>query len=120
MKVKIHPSICQEALGVQQSYSSTLSLSSGKMGLVVNATPGRITLGKGPVNFAEQAGWGPSSVWTGALNLATIVIRSTDLQACGESLYRLSYLRPGLVMEEHLNYIDQYVKGKETRRFVFM
>ena len=38
--------------------------------------------------------WVPGSVWKGAENLAPTGIRSLDLPACSESLYRLSYHGP--------------------------
>ena len=45
-----------------------------------------------PVPIAQEAGWVPGPVWTGAL--ATTGIRSTDLPARSESLYRISYPGP--------------------------
>jgi hypothetical protein len=47
--------------------------------------------GKDPVPFAQEAGWAPGLVWTCAKNLALTGIRSPDLPARSQSLYRLSY-----------------------------
>jgi hypothetical protein len=43
------------------------------------------------VPIVQEAGWVEGTVWTGAENLATIGIRSPDLPARRQSLYRLSY-----------------------------
>ena len=53
--------------------------------------PGRFTPGKDPVPIAQEAGWAPGPVWTGAENLAHTGIRSPDRPARSKSLYRLSY-----------------------------
>jgi hypothetical protein len=47
-----------------------------------------------PGPIVQDAGWAPSSVWTGAENLAPTGIRSLDRFARIESLYRLSYPGP--------------------------
>jgi hypothetical protein len=47
--------------------------------------------GKDPVPIVWEVGWAPGSVWTGAENLATTGIRSSDLPARSESLYQLRY-----------------------------
>ena len=52
------------------------------------------TPGKYPVPIAQEAGWAPGPVWTGAENLAPTGIRSLDLPARSQSLYRLSYPGP--------------------------
>jgi hypothetical protein len=44
-----------------------------------------------------EVGWASRTVWTGAENLAPAGIRSSDLPARSESLYRLSYPGPYLV-----------------------
>ena len=49
------------------------------------------TPGKDPLPIAQETGWAPGSVWTGAENLAPNGIRSPDRLARKESLYRLSY-----------------------------
>ena len=57
----------------------------------LTSSPGRLTPGKDPVPIAQEAGWSPGSVWTGAENLAPTGIRSQGRPACSESLYRLRY-----------------------------
>ena len=52
------------------------------------------TPGKDPVPIVQKAGWAAGPVWIGAQILAPTGIRSRDLPARSESLYRLSY--PGL------------------------
>ena len=47
--------------------------------------------GKDPVPIAQEAGWAPGSVWTGAENLAPTGIRSPDRPTRSQSLYRLRY-----------------------------
>jgi hypothetical protein len=49
------------------------------------------TPGKDPVPIVQEAGWVPGPVWTGAENLAPTGIRSLDLPARSQSLYRLRY-----------------------------
>jgi hypothetical protein len=44
-----------------------------------------------PVTHCKEAVWAPGPVWTGAENLAPTGIRSPDLPARSQSLYRLSY-----------------------------
>ena len=53
--------------------------------------PGRFYPVKNPVPIAQEAGWGSQPVWIGAENLATSGIRSPDLPAFSESLYRLRH-----------------------------
>ena len=45
------------------------------------------TPGKDPVPIVQEAGW----AWTGAVNLASIGIRSPDRLALSQSLYQLRY-----------------------------
>jgi hypothetical protein len=62
----------------------------------VSVTPRpRLTPGKDPVTIVQEAGWASGPVWTGAENLAPTRIRSSDLPARSESLYRLRY--PGSI-----------------------
>jgi hypothetical protein len=62
------------------------------MGWVVSVTPRlQLTPGKEPVPIVHEAGWASGPVWTGAENLASTGIRSPDLSARNESLYRLHY-----------------------------
>ena len=58
---------------------------------------GRFYLGKDLVPIVREAGWAPGPVWMGAENLAHTEIRSPDLPARSESLYRLCYPGPPLV-----------------------
>jgi len=67
-------------------------------------TPATFTPGKDPVPIVQETGWAPGSVWMGAENLASIGIRSPDLPARSESLYRLSYPAP-----RKLIYIYMYI-----------
>jgi len=61
----------------------------------VSATPRLLfTPGKDPVPIAQEAGWAPGPVWTGAENLALTGIRSPDHPARSQSLYRLRYPVP--------------------------
>jgi hypothetical protein len=46
---------------------------------------------KDPVPIVQEAGWAPGSVWTGVVNPAPTGIRSPDLPARSQSLYRLRY-----------------------------
>jgi hypothetical protein len=57
------------------------------------------TPGKSPVPILQDAGWAPGPVRTGAENLAPTGIRSPDLLARSESLYRLRYPGPYPVKE---------------------
>jgi hypothetical protein len=59
---------------------------------MVSVTPRPyFTPGKEPVPIIQEAGWAPGPAWTGAENLAPTGIRSPDLPARSQSLYRLSY-----------------------------
>ena len=51
--------------------------------------PGRLYPGKNQVPIVQEAGWALEPVWIGAENLAPTGIRSPDLEARSESLYRL-------------------------------
>jgi hypothetical protein len=60
--------------------------------LGVSVTPRPLfTPGKDKVHTVQEAGWAPWPVWTGAENLHPTGIRSPDLPARSQSLYRLSY-----------------------------
>jgi hypothetical protein len=62
------------------------------MGWVVKATLRPLyRRERDPVPIAQQAGWAPGPVWTGAENLAPTGIRSPDRPARSQSLYRPSY-----------------------------
>jgi len=51
----------------------------------------RFSPGKDPVPSVQEAGRTSGPVWTGAENLASTGIWSTDRPASSESLYRLRY-----------------------------
>ena len=53
--------------------------------------PAALYPGKDPVPIAQEAGWAPGPVWTGAKNLAPRGIRSPDRLGRSQSLYRLRY-----------------------------
>ena len=62
------------------------------MGWVVNVTPRPLyPRRRGPLLITEVAGWTPGLVWTGAEQLASTGIRSSDRPASRKSQYRLSY-----------------------------
>jgi hypothetical protein len=66
-----------------------------RWGWLFNATPRPLYPEEGDtVPTVKRAGWAPVRVWTNAENLAPNGIRSPDLPARSEQLYRLSY--PGL------------------------
>ena len=70
------------------------------MGWVDNVTPQPLyPRERDPVPILQEAGWAPEPVWTGAENLAFTGIRSPVHPARSESLYRLSYPGPLLVIQ---------------------
>jgi len=70
-----------------------------RRGWGVSVTPRPLfTPGKDLIPIVQEAGWAPGPVWTGAENLAPTGIRSLDLPAHIQSLYRLRYpARVGLM-----------------------
>jgi hypothetical protein len=61
----------------------------------VSVTPRPLfTPGKYPVPIVQEVGCAPGPVWTGAKNLALTGIRSPDLPARSQSLYRLRHPGP--------------------------
>jgi len=66
--------------------------------------PAAFTPGKDPVSILQEAGWAPAPVWIGAENLAPIGIRSPNLPARSESLYRLSYPGPLVLLLSSVKY----------------
>jgi hypothetical protein len=64
------------------------------MGCVVNATPGRFTPEKDPVPHCIGGWVGPRAGLDGYGNLARTGIRSAELPAHSDLLYRLSYPGP--------------------------
>ena len=73
--------------------------------------PGRLYPGKDSVPIVQEAGWASEPFWIGAKNLAPTGIRSPDLLARSESLYRLRH--PGCT--EICN-IHKYVTHKTIQR----
>jgi hypothetical protein len=61
------------------------------------------TPGKDPVPIVQEAGWAPGPVWIGAENLAPTGIRSPDLPARSESLYRPRYPAHRILTDVNLN-----------------
>jgi hypothetical protein len=53
--------------------------------------PAAFIPGKDPVPSVQEAGWASEPVWIGAENLAPTGLRSPDLPARSELLYRLRY-----------------------------
>ena len=84
--------------------------------------PGRFTPGKDPVPIVQEAGWAPGPVWTGAENLAPTGVRSPDLPARSQSLYRLSYPahtgKVGLLERCCIKYEVMMNKKRERRKCV--
>jgi hypothetical protein len=66
------------------------------------------TPGKDPLPIAQEAGWAPGPVWTGAENLASTWIRSPDRPAHSQSLYWLCYLAQFLWAQYNKSCILQY------------
>ena len=56
--------------------------------------PAAFTPGKDPVPLVQEGGWAPGPVWIGAENLVHTGIRSPDLPARSESIYRPRYPAP--------------------------
>jgi len=92
-------------------HSSTLPSTSALDGYwLLTPRPGRFTPGKETVPIAQEAGWAPGLVWTGADNLAPSEIRSPERPVCSESLYRLSYgsvCAIILAISQHLYYATE-------------
>ena len=78
-------------------------------------TPGRLTRGKDPVPTVQEPGWAPWPVWTGAEHLALNEIRSPDRPDRSQSLYRLSYTGPLLILQ--LTYSMEQNPSWEAKRF---
>jgi hypothetical protein len=70
-------------------YSSTLSLTSAlDGGGWLTPRPSLYPRETDPVPIVQVAGWAPGPVWTGAEDLDPTEIRSPDIEARTESLYR--------------------------------
>ena len=61
-------------------------------------SPAALPPGKDPVPIVQEAGWAPGPVWTGAENLDPTRIRFLDRPVRSESLYRLSYPGPTIML----------------------
>ena len=71
-KHEVHPRTGYEGPEWEQSYSSTLSLTSELDGSgCLTPRPGHFTPRKEPVPIVQEAGWTPGPVWTGVQNLAS-------------------------------------------------
>jgi hypothetical protein len=70
--------------------------------------PAAFTPGKDPVPIVQEAGWAPGPVWISAKNLAPTGIRSQDLPARRQSLYRLSYPGPSIGSRDKSNSVLQF------------
>jgi hypothetical protein len=66
--------------------------------------PTAFTPEKDPVPIVQEAGWASESVWIAVENFAPTGIRSSDLPAPSESLYRLSYPGSELNIRNTKNY----------------
>ena len=90
-----HPRTGHEGTKGEQRYIPILSLTTALDGGGWSTPrPGRFAPGKDPVPVVQEAGWAPGPVWTCAENFSSTGIRSPDLPARSESLYRLSYPDP--------------------------
>ena len=75
-----------------------------RKGWGVSVTPRPLfTPGKDPVPIVQEVGWAPRPVWTGAENLAPTGIRSPDLLAHKQLLYRLRYPAHSIGIGQWLN-----------------
>ena len=61
--------------------------------------PAALPPGKDPVPIVQEAGWAPGPAWTGeGKSRPSTGIRSPDRRARSESLYRLSYPGPHILI----------------------
>ena len=79
----------RERRGVALIFSLNLGTLDG--GRWSTPRPGRLYPGKDLVPIVQEGGWASEPVWIGAENLALTGIRSPDLPARSESLYRLRH-----------------------------
>ena len=79
-----------------------------RRGWGVSVTPQPLfTLGQNTESILQEAGWAPGPVWTRAENLTPTGIRSPDLPARSQSLYRLSYPAYTIKWRERINRSSQ-------------
>jgi hypothetical protein len=74
--------------------------------------PGRFTPGNDLVPIAQEAGWAPGPVWTGAENLDSTGIRSPDHPATSQ--HPIPFFNPN-----HTQAADNKESHTETQAFVF-
>jgi hypothetical protein len=55
--------------------------------------------GREPVPILQEAGWAPGTIWMGVENFTPTGIRSQNLPARSEPLYRLRYAGPLVHLE---------------------
>jgi hypothetical protein len=77
--------------------------------------PAALPPGKVPVFIAQEAGWAPEPVQTGAEIVAPTWIRSPDRPARSESLYRLSY--PGSYLQSNVLQMSINLKSTDVIHF---
>jgi hypothetical protein len=91
-KSKLHPCTGRTAHRGSRGIALLFLDHGTRRGWRVSVTPRpHFTPGKDPVPIVQEAGWAPGPVWTGAENFVPTGIRSPDLPARSQSLYRLSY-----------------------------
>jgi len=92
---KVHPRTSHKGPERKQSYSSTLSLTSALDDVGgQRQAPAALPPGKRPGTHCAGGWVGPRAGLEGAENFAPTGIRSPDLPARSESLYRTSYPGP--------------------------
>ena len=92
---KVHYIAGHEGPEEEETYSSTLSLTSALQGNGwPTPRPGRFTPGKDTVPILKEFVWAPGSVWIFVENLGPTGIPSPDRPGRNESLYLLSYPDP--------------------------
>jgi len=85
--------------GKEEMYSCTLSLTSVLDGVGWSTQyPGLFAAGKRPNIHCTRGRVDPGPVWTGAERIALTGIRSTDRPARNDSLYRLHYPDPRILI----------------------
>ena len=88
VKGTVHQRTGHEGPDGKQTYSSTISLTSGlDRGQWSTPHPSCFSLRKHPKPILQEPGWAPRPVLTGAENLAPTWIQFPDSPACSKSLY---------------------------------
>ena len=96
VKVKVKVTFSLEQATKAQRGSRRIALDGGGWS---TPRPGSFAPRKDPVRIAQEAGWAPGPVWTGAENLAHTGIRSPDRPARSQSLYRIRYPGRSQILE---------------------